>query len=143
MHLGMKKSRSDHTIQSGHTGYWYSAQISNRLERNEREEVTFFFFLQLILLICQAKMTGIDGDKQIMQNYQKNERWNNLYAFHIDLGGIYRHDFKTINFTKIVRHGECIVCDSVRGGSSSIVNIKWRICADHDNYISTCRPFRC
>jgi hypothetical protein len=92
------------------------------------------FFYQLLLPICDPKRSGIRGDAR-KPFYSEVERFSNIYAFSIGLGGSYGHTFKTITLDELVHYDGVVVRDGVRGGSNGAVHRRWMDCADHDDEI--------
>jgi hypothetical protein len=92
------------------------------------------FFHQLLLPICDPKRSGIKDDAR-KPFYSEVERFSNIYAFSIGLGGSYGHTFKTITLDELVRFDGVVVRDGVRGGSNGALYRRWMECADHDDEI--------
>jgi hypothetical protein len=92
------------------------------------------FFHQLLLPICDPKRSGIQDDPR-KPFYSEVERFSNIYAFGIGLGGSYGHTFKTITLDELVRYDGVVVRDGVRGGSNGALHRRWMECADHDDEI--------
>ena len=56
-------------------------------------ERDFLFFYQIMLPLCDTSLSGIREDTWISY-YSEVERWSNLYAYQIGLGGSYGNGFK-------------------------------------------------
>jgi hypothetical protein len=59
------------------------------------------FFHQLLLPICDPKCSGIKDDPQKPFYSEVVERFLNIYAFSIGLGGSNQHTFKTITLDEL------------------------------------------
>ena len=105
------------------------------------DEKNFLFFYQLVLPICDTERSGIKDDV-ILPYYSQVEKWSNLYAYQLGLGGSYGHEYKNISVKEIVRHDGCIIRDGVRGGSSGAIYLRWQIGADYDDHVSMSMAFR-
>jgi hypothetical protein len=93
------------------------------------------FFHQLLLPICDPKCSGIKDDAR-KPFYSEVERFSNIYAFSIGLGGSYGHTFKTITLDELVRFdGVVVMRDGVGGGSNGALYRRWMECADHNDEI--------
>ena len=58
-------------------------------------ERDLLFFNQLMFPLCDTPLSGIQEDKWI-QYYSEVEKWSNLYAYQIGIGGSYGHGFKPV-----------------------------------------------
>jgi len=105
------------------------------------DEKNFLFFYQLVLPICDTERSGIKDDVRLPY-YSQVEKWSNLYAYQLGLGGSYGHEYKNISVKEIVRHDGCIIRDGVRGGSSGAIYRRWQIGADYDDHVSMSMAFR-
>jgi hypothetical protein len=92
------------------------------------------FFHQLLLPMCDPKMSGINGDTR-KAFYSKVETFSNLYAIQIGLGGSYGHKFKNVTLDELVRFDGVVVQDGVKGGSNGAIYRRWVNGADYDSLI--------
>ena len=67
------------------------------------------------------------------------EKWSNLYAYQIGLGGSYGHVLKT---AKIFCHDRYIVRDGVWGGTSGEIYCRCKMGDDYDDEISKGMKYR-
>ena len=84
-----------------------------------------------MLPLCDKPLSKIREDKRLSY-YSDVERWLNIYAYQIGLGGSYCHGFKPVKIPEIICHDGCIVRDGVRGGTSGTIYCHWRVGADYD-----------
>ena len=63
-------------------------KILNKLGMTQRviRERDFLFFYQLLLPLCDIYLSGIQEGKRLSY-YSEVDKWSNLYAYHIGLGG--------------------------------------------------------
>ena len=47
----------------------------------------FLIFYQIMLPLCDTYFSGIQDGKRV-SNYSEVEKWSNIYAYHIGLGGV-------------------------------------------------------
>ena len=74
-----------------------------------------------MLPLCVTYLSIIREDKFI-PFYTEVDKWWNIYACQIGLGGSYVHGFKTEKIYKTVYHYGCIVReDGVQGGTSGAI----------------------
>ena len=99
------------------------------------------FFYQLLLPICDPKRSGIDGDPR-EGFYSEAERFSNVYAATLGLGGSYGHNFRSIMLPELVRFDGVVVRDGVRGGSGGAIYRRWQPCADEDEFVKSSMTFR-
>ena len=79
-----------------------------------------FLFYQLLLHLCDTTLSGIREYKRITY-YSEVDKWMNLYAYQIGIGGSYGHSFKPMKLLDLFFHDRCIVIIGVQGGASSAV----------------------
>ena len=141
-HLERISSSSEDLMPESRLGN-LDAKVLKKLGLNSTRMKTndFLFFYQLILPICDTARSGIRNDKRLPY-YAKVEKWSNLYAFQIGLGGSYGHEFKNLTLKEIVQHDGCIIRDGVRGGSSGAIYRRWQIGADYDDDVAMSISFR-
>jgi hypothetical protein len=89
------------------------------------------FFHQLLLPMCDPKMSGIAADPR-KAFYSQVETFSNLYAIHIGLGGSYGHKFKNIVLDELVHFDGVVIRDGVKGGSNGAIYRRWMDGADYD-----------
>jgi hypothetical protein len=89
------------------------------------------FFHQLLLPMCDPKMSGITDDPR-KAFYSQVETFSNLYAIHIGLGGSYGHKFKNIVLDELVHFDGVVIRDGVKGGSNGAIYRRWMDGADYD-----------
>jgi hypothetical protein len=89
------------------------------------------FFHQLLLPMCDPKMSGIAANP-CKPFYSKVEMFSNLYAIQIGLGGSYGHRFKNIVLDELVRFDGLVIRDGVRGGSNGAIHRRWMDGANYD-----------
>ena len=58
------------------------------------------FFYKLLFLLCDTSISGIKEDKKIPY-YSEVEKWSNIHAYHIILGGSYGHVFKPVKIPEM------------------------------------------
>ena len=75
---------------------------------------------QLLLPLYDTSLSVIWEDKRIPYYYEV-EKWSNLYAYQIFIGGSYGHGFKPVKLPGIFCHYGCIVRYGVQGGTSGPV----------------------
>ena len=85
--------------------------------------------------LCDTPLSGIREGKQLPY-YSEVEKWYNLYAYQISIGGSYCHGFKSINLPETFFHDGCILKDGVRGGTSVAVFCYWHMGADYNDDIA-------
>ena len=87
--------------------------------RMQKEDA--FFFLQLLLPVCDPKRSGIEDDPRV-PFYTKGEGWSQKYANSIGLGGSYGHEFKPIMVPELMHFDSGLVRDGVYGGSNGALH---------------------
>jgi hypothetical protein len=80
-----------------------------------------FFFLQLLLPVCDPKRSGIKDDPRV-PFCTKVEGWTQKYAHSIGLGGSYGHEFKAVMVPELVHFESVLVRDGVHGGSNGALH---------------------
>ena len=71
------------------------------MKKKVMDEKDCLFFYQLILPICDPSLSGVADDPR-KSFYTEVERFSNLYAAQIGLGGSYGHEFKSISIPELV-----------------------------------------
>ena len=89
-------------------------------------ERDLLFFYQLLLPLCDTPLSGIWENKRPLYYYEV-DKWSNIYAYQIGIGGSYVHGFKHMKLPGIVCHDGCIVRGSVQGGTSGTIYFFWYI----------------
>jgi hypothetical protein len=92
------------------------------------------FFHQLLLPMGDPKMSGITADPR-KPFYSQVEKFSNLYAIQIGLGGSYGHRFKNIVLNELVRFDGVVIRDGVKGGSNGAIHRRWMDGADFDRLV--------
>ena len=83
---------------------YYNQASMTGLEATEefRDDTTHYqiegdiTFYQMMLLLCDTSLSGIQEDKWIPY-YSEADKWLNIYAYQIGLGGSYGCGFKPVN----------------------------------------------
>ena len=88
------------------------------------DDKDFLFFYQLLFPMCDVGKSGIVDDPR-MSYYSEVEKWTQMYASAIGLGGSYGHTFAEVKIPELVRHDGVIVRDGVRGGSGGAIHRRW------------------
>ena len=83
-----------------------------------------------------SKNSCFRGDEK-MHYYSKIEKWSNLYACQIGLGGSYRYTFNNIKLTYIVHHDFYVVKDGVCSGSGGAIYRRCITDSDYNDKIAT------
>lgn len=102
------------------------------LTKERMQKGDALFFHQLLLPMCDPKMSGINGDAR-KAFYSQVETFSNLYAIQIGLGGSYGHKFKNVTLDELVRFDGVVVRDGVKGGSNGAIYRRWMNGADYDS----------
>jgi hypothetical protein len=89
------------------------------------------FFSQLILPMCDPKMSGMGADPR-KAFYSKVETFSKLYAIQIGLGGSYGPRFKNTVLDELVQFDGVVIPDGFKGGSNGAVHRRWMDGADYD-----------
>ena len=63
----------------------------------------FLIFYQIMLPLCDKFFSEIQEGKWV-SNYSEVDKWSNIYAYQIGLGGSYRLGFKYVKLTGTVCH---------------------------------------
>ena len=71
-----------------------------------------------------------------MPYYSEVEKWSNIHAYQIGLGGSYGYGLKTVKLSEIVCHYGCIVGDGKRGGTSGTIYRLWQMGSEYDDDIA-------
>ena len=87
-----------------------------------------------MLPLCDTPFSRIREDKWPLYYYEV-DKWSNIYAYQIGLGGSYRLGFKYVKITGTVCHYGWIVRGGVLGGTSSAIYCRWKMGDDYDDEI--------
>ena len=93
------------------------------------------YFFQIIMLLCDTSLSGIQEDKRFPYYYEV-QKWSNLYAYQIGLGGSYGHGFKPVKLPDIVCYYGLIVRDGVQGVTIGAIYRRCQIGYGYDEYIA-------
>ena len=91
--------------------------------------------LQLLLPLCDTPLSGIRENKRPLYYYEV-DKWSNIYAYQIGLGGSYGHGFKHMKLPEIVCRDGCIVRGGVWRGTIGTIYCFWYMGADYDDDIT-------
>ena len=97
-------------------------------------EKELLLFNQIMLPLCETSLSITWEDIRIPYNSEV-EKWPNIYACHICLGGSYGHVFKPVKIPIIFCHNGCIVRNGVRGVTNGAFYSHSQIGADYDDDI--------
>ena len=70
-----------------------------------------------------------------MPYYSEVEKWSNIYAYHIGVGGSYSHSFKTVKLYEFYCYDICTVGDGAMGGTTGAFCCHWQMGADYNDDI--------
>ena len=105
------------------------------LTHSRMENIDALLFYQLLLPMCNPARSGILHDPRL-PFYSEVEKFSQLYAIQIDLGGAYGHSFKKLKIDELVYFDGVVVRDGVRGGSNGGIHFRWMYGADFDSFVS-------
>jgi len=86
-----------------------------------------FFFLQLLLPVCDPKRSGIDGDDRMPFFSTVTMHTNGYAVIEKGWGGGYGHAFKLVTETDLVRWVGVPIWHGVRDGSASSLHRCWMV----------------
>ena len=89
--------------------------------------------------MCNPARSGILYDPRL-PFYSEVEKFLQLYAIQVNLGGTYRHSFNNLNIDELVRFYGVVVRDGVRGGSNGGIHRRWMYGADLYSFVSASIP---
>ena len=89
--------------------------------------------------MCNPSRSGILYDPRL-PFYSEVEKFLQLYAIQIDLGGAYGHSFKNLKIDELVHFDGVVVRDGVRGGSNGGIHRRWMYGADLYSFVSASIP---
>jgi hypothetical protein len=96
-----------------------------------------FFFLQLLLLICNPKRSGIDGDGRMPFFSAATTHTHGYAIMEKGWGGRYGHEFKLVTKQDLVRWVGAPIRHGVRDSSTSSLHRCWLLDnADYNNIIA-------
>ena len=99
------------------------------------EKIDALFFYQLLLPMCNPARSGILHYPRL-PFYSEVEKFLQLYAIQVNLGGTYRHSFNNLNIDELVCFDGVVVRDGVRGGSNGGIHRRWMYGSDFDSFVS-------
>ena len=86
-----------------------------------------------MLPLCDTSLSGIREDK-CMPYYSEVDKWSNIYAYQVGIGGSCNHGFKTVKLYRFFRDG-FIVMYGVRGGTIGVIYCHLQMCSYYGDYI--------
>eukprot|EP00957_Ditylum_brightwellii_P077142 5862664-Ditylum_brightwellii.AAC.2 len=75
--------------------------------------------------MCGISKSGIRNDP-CKSYYSKVEKYTDIYAAQLGLGGAYSKKFEHINIEELMQWDRIILCDSVRGGLNGAIYRWWQ-----------------
>ena len=94
------------------------------LTKSRMESTDALFFLQLILPICNPKLSGIEGDPRISY-YHDVETHTNSTKFASGMGASYGHNWTPTTAKELVNFDGVLVRDGVLGGTQGALHRRW------------------
>ena len=94
------------------------------LTKLRMEHADALFFLQLILPICNTKLSGIQNDPR-MSYYHEVETHTNCTKFASGMGASYGHTWAPTTSKELVNFDGILVKDGVLGGSQGALHRRW------------------
>eukprot|EP00957_Ditylum_brightwellii_P054593 4136687-Ditylum_brightwellii.AAC.1 len=93
--------------------------------------------------MCDTSKSGIRNDPR-KSYYSKAEKYTNIYAAQLGLGGAYLKKFKHIKIEELMQWDGIILHDGVRGGSNGVIHRWWQEeGSDHDVHINEAMSHHC
>ena len=77
-----------------------------------------------MLPLCDISLSVIQEVKRLPY-YSEVEKWPNIYAFRIDIGGSYGHGLKPVKRPEVVCNYGCIVRGGVQDVTSGAIYCRW------------------
>ena len=94
------------------------------LTKSRMQSMDALFFLQLILPICNTKLSGIEDDPRISY-YHEVETHTNSTKFASGMGASYGHNWTPTTSKELVNFDGVLVRDGVLGGTQGALHRRW------------------